>query len=573
MATAAPHRTRAIALMPRPRPLLVAPLVAALLFGAGPAAAQDSSLWKRVRAADSVRAVGSEAEDRDRLAQLRGSAPTAGTLVRSLSSRLTFEPADTLVHSVLGPELHVVHNSSLPFSQNDGALWAGRGVSWRFTAGIAASRGPWRLVLMPEVADAQNAYYRDAWPPNGFNRPINAPGRSDFASPWNQHPFPADVPVRFGGTPYRQLALGQSALWAEGRGIAAGFGTENQWWGPGVHDALIMTNNAGGLPHLFVRTARPLRTAVGEFEARLLAGALAESDFFDDDPGNDVRSLSAVAVTYRPRWSPDLTVGVARAVFAPVSGRGAAFAHAFDAFGTFDRPNARPWSDSSLTGGRDQLASFFWRWVFPRQGYELYGELGRAERPANVRDFLTEPNHTLAYIFGGQHARPLARLGGTLRLQAEFAQLEQSPSYRRRPTHSWYTSRATAQGYTHRGQVLGATIGPGSSHQWVAADFLAPTWSVGAFVGRWRFNVDAQFAAVDYPTGTGSCEYDVTLYPGVRGSVRAPFVGAVRAETILGNRLNAFHQNASGCPAPDKGHWVDVRNRTVRLWIQPLAFR
>jgi hypothetical protein len=549
-------------------------LLLGLLTSPASAAAQDSSLWRRVRATDSVLAVGSEADDRDRVAQLLGAAPTAGTLVRSLSSRLPFAAADTLVHTVVGPELYLAHNSRLPFSQNDGALWAGRGLSWRFSAGITASRGRWRLVFMPEVADAQNRRFVDADPTQGYNRPINAPGRSDFASPWNQHPFPADVPVRFGGTPYRRLTLGQSAFWTEGRAMAVGFSTENQWWGPGIHDALIMTNNAAGVPHLFARTARPLRTGVGEFEARLMVGALSESEFFDDDPGNDTRSLSAAAVTYRPRWSPDLTVGVARAVYAPVGGRSAAFTHVLDAFGTFDRPNARAWSDSTLSGGRDQLASFFWRWVFPRHGYEFYGELGRAERPANVRDFLTEPNHTLAYIFGGQHARPLSRFGGTFRLQAEFAQLEQSPSYRRRPTHSWYTSRAAPQGYTQHGQIIGATIGPGSSHQWLAADFMAPAWSAGAFVGRWRFNLDAMFAAVDYPPGTGACEYDVTLYPGVRGSVRAPVVGSVRAEVVFGNRLNAFHQNTSGCPAPETGgHWVDVRNRTLRIWVQPLGFR
>jgi hypothetical protein len=559
--------------MPRFRPSLAAPAAVAIAACAAPAAAQERSLWERVRPADSVLAVGSEAEDRERLAQLLGERPSSGTLVRSLSSRLSFVAADTLVHGVIGPELFVVNNSALPFSQNDGALWAGRGTSWRLTAGVTASRGPWRVLFMPEIADSQNEGFRDAWPPDGYNRPINAPGRSDYASPWNQHPFPADVPVRFGITPYRQVTLGQSALWVEGRGLAAGFSAESQWWGPGLHDALVMTNNAAGVPHLFVRTARPLRTGIGDFEGRLMIGALAESNYFDSDDGNDTRSLSALAVAYRPRWSPDLTLGVARAVYAPTSGRGAALGHLLDVFGTFDRPNARPWSDSTLTGGRDQLASLFWRWVFPRNGTEIYGELGRAERPASVRDFLVDPNHTLAYIFGGQHARPLPRLGGTLRLQAEFAQLEQSPSYRRRPTHSWYTSRAAPQGYTQRGQVIGATIGPGSSHQWAAVDFVAPAWSAGLFVGRWRFNVDAMFAAVDYPPGTGSCEYDVTLYPGVRGSVRTRWLGAVRAEAIFGNRLNAFHQNTSGCPAPESGHWVDVRNRTLRVWLQPLAFR
>jgi hypothetical protein len=311
---------------------------------------------------------------------------------------------------------------------------------------------------------------------------------------------------------------------------------------------------------------------VGEFEARWILGKLAESEYLDYDLTNDRRSLSAAVVSYRPKWEPDLTLGVARAVYAPVSGGLAVPGHWADVFRPFDRPNARPWSDTALTNGRDQLASLFARWVFPAHGWELYGEFGRSERPASLRDFLVEPNHTLGYILGGQHVRPLHRLGGSLRLQAEFAQLEQSPSYRRRPTHSWYTSRAMPQGYTQRGQVIGATIGPGSSHQWLAADFIAPAWSAGLFVGRWRFNTDAMFL-IPFPSGTGSCEYDVTLYPGARASVRHRWIGIVRGEAIFGNRYNAFHQNNSGCPNPPNAHRKDIRNQTVRFWIQPLAFR
>jgi hypothetical protein len=431
------------------------------------------------------------------------------------------------------------------------------------------ARGGWHLVVAPEVIGSHNAVFPDVEP--GRYRPIIDTERySIYSSPWMQHPFPMDQPFRPGPDQLLTVDLGQSALWYERGGAAAGVSTENEWWGPGARDALILTNNAGGFPHAFVRTARPLRTRVGEFEGRWIAGVLSESDYFDLNPDNDSRTLAAAAVTYRPSWEPALTIGASRAVLATTSSGATALLRWTDVVQPTTRPNARPWSDSSFTGGRDQLTSVFARWLFPRAGAEVYGELGRAEWPANLRDFLVDPTHTLGYIFGGQVARPWSRVGAVWRLQTELAFLERSTSYRYRPTQSWYSSRAAPQGYTQRGQVLGASIGPGSSQQWVALDLIAPSWRAGAFLGRWRLNADHN-AIIPYPPGTGSCEYDVTLYPGVRGGYRAAGLGSINAELIFANRMNYLYQNSSGCPRG--ADMVDLRNRTIRLWVTPGRFR
>ena len=541
------------------------------------AAAQTTTLSPRdsARAATASRLVeaptiGSDLEERARLGQLRGVGSTSGFLVRSLSSGLgAFAPSDSLQWTLLAPELLVIDNSAQPFTQNDGAMWAGRGTNWRLSIGAAASLGPLRLVLAPEIVRSENREFQevetDIW-----HRPFIDWGKlSRWASPWHQHPFPADEPVRFGEEKLSEVGLGQSSLWAEWRSLAGGVSSENLWWGPGIHDALIMTNSAAGVPHAFLRTAAPVRTAVGDFEGRWIVGSLKESEFYDYDPDNDYRSLSAAVVTWRPRWEPDLTVGVARAVFGAADGQADAFVRWFDVLDPGERPNARPWSDSAYTGGRDQLTSLFARWIFPGHGGVVYGEVGRAERPASLRDFLVDPNHTLGYVLGGQIARPFPLIDGQWRLQAEFTQLEQTPTYRYRPTHSWYSSRAAPQGYTHQGQMIGSAAGPGSSHQWLAADLFGERWSAGAFVGRWRRNNDAWFL-VNAPEGTGWCEYDTTLYPGFRGSYRAPALGVLRAELILGNRLNAWNQHNAGCPNPDNRR--DVRNRTIRFSLTPLVF-
>ncbi len=536
--------------------------------------------------------IGSVSEDRLRLSELSGSDSTAGLLLRSLSSRVapllsrppgnSSSGASPLVFRALVPQVDFVSNSSLPFGGNDGALWSGRGQNLRISAGGALAWGPLRLVLRPEWVVSTNDQYTVVdsttyWAPALDGR------FSVHASPWNQYPYSIDLPTRFGEAGISLVDWGQSAFWLEHSALAAGVGTENEWWGPGMRNALLLSNNAGGFPHAFLRTARPLRTALGSFEARWMVGALRESAFYDTLAANDHRSLSAAAVTWAPAGVDGLTIGAARMVMAPARNNTQPFGRWLDVFANTGRPNSvRPvaeqvgrWPaddprfplvDSVTPPGRDQLMSLFFRWVFPRDGLEVYAEIGRAEMPRNAKDLLLEPGHSMGYTGGMQYLRPVGT--GAVRLQGEFTYLERSSSYRHRPTGSWGTSLAARQGFTHRGQMLGAAIGPGSSAQSVGVDWLAPDWGVGVYAGRTRFNDDANLLM---PFPQGWCEHDVTVYPGVRGHMSRAGLGMVEIDLALPNRMNAFFQNKSGCP--NGAYMRDVRGRFLSLTVRPLAKR
>lgn len=512
----------------------------------------------------------SDLEERQRLAQLLDDASTDGAIVRSLSSRLELPSARRPFVRMLAPDLRVVVNTHLPFSLNDGALWAGRGRNSVTRAGVLASIGPVRVLVAPELVYSENEAFQDVKTPEWYRPPLDTTFRSPYSSPWHVPPFSADVPFRPGDRPSTRVVPGQSAIWISARGVEAGVSTENQWWGPGVHDALILTNSGPGFRHGFVRTARPIETRFGRVEGRWLVGSLRESAYFDTTTANDRRSLAAATVTLSPRWEPHLTIGLARAVFAGAPrGTRQVMARWLDVLQPTTRPNARSWADTTHTGGRDQLTSLFARWVFPAAHTEVYGEVGRAEWPASLRDLLVDPTHTMAYLLGTQSAGRFGASRLAWRLQAELAFLERSNSYRYRPTQSWYTSRATPQGYMHEGQPLGAGIGTGSSHQWLAWDAIAPAWRVGVFGARWRYNADWNGANDGFPLGTGSCEYDVTLYWGVRGGVRSR-LGVATAEAQFGDRYNYLYQNNSGCPRG--AHMKDVRSASVRVGVTPLRF-
>ncbi|MQA92762.1 MAG: hypothetical protein GEU90_21495 [Gemmatimonas sp.] len=298
----------------------------------------------------------------------------------------------------------------------------------------------------------------------------------------------------------------------------------------------------------------------------MILGALSESEYFDSHSGNDLRSISALALTYSPWFERNLSIGFARSVYAPVDGVAELAGHVIDVFMDVGRPNARPQSDLERDPDRDQIFSLFGRWILPRSGFETWFEWSRGEQPENVSDLLSTPQHTQGYTLGLQWARPVGR-DSRFRLQGETTFLEGSHTWHSRRVISYYESRPVLQGYTHRGRVLGAAIGPGASSQWFAADLHAPTYEVGLFLGRIRWENDAFFDAQVAPF---IFDHDVSVFGGVRGGYRLGW-GHLDGEITLGQRFNYLFQNPSLELAAPKG--VNIRNLTFTLRFQPTLVR
>lgn len=468
--------------------------------------------------------------------------------------------------SVIAPVYYAVNNDSLPFSINDGATWAGVGTSSSLLGGIQLTAGPVRLILAPELIRADN----DFWPLRDTIRFYSPPVPKDrkgggFVFPWYAtSPYSIDLPMRFGSKSLHRLDAGQSTLTVSSHGVGVGVSNENQWWGPGIRNALILSNNAPGFPHLFIRSDKPVKTRVGELEGKLLVGGLTESRYFDTLATNNVRSISAAAITFRPNLQRNLVLGMYRSVYGTTSGWDVVGQHFLDAFSHATRNSKRLLSDSTLKpGGKEQILSLSARWVFPDDGFEAYTEWSRLELPYSFRDLLVAPNHSQGYTLGVQWARQAFREQGRMRLQAEATSVEQSATWRDRPQGSYYTSRRVIQGYTQMGQSLAAAIGPGASGQWLAADYLEPNWSFGLTAGRIRWNEDIHSIS-GFPLYLGYCSHDVSVFPGARASASSRF-GYISADVQFGNRLDAFFQEQSGCP---KGNSVrDIRNRTISVTL------
>jgi len=462
------------------------------------------------------------------------------------------------------PELLVTSQRSFPLPANDGPMWAGKGITYSLTGGIAlcGAKGRWGAIIAPTYWYAENAQFDLVTNPQ-----IVPPLRQDYsvwASPYHYMPRSLDMPRRFGDTPVRRFETGALAFWYRNTRLEAGFTTESEWWGPGMHNALLLSSQAAGAPRVYVRTAKPLR-AKGDIEIRYFLGGLSFSPYFFLVPEDSSRSLAGLVATWTPDFDKGLTVGAARLVAAPRLGN-TWIKHVLDPLIPVGAPNALGRGDSTQYAGRDQLFSLFANWRLPDDGTEIWLEWARAELPLGVRDFFEAPNHTQALTIGLQHVRPLPWRDWTARVSAEYSQTNQSSSYRERAVGSWYTSRAVQGGFTQQGQVLGAAIGPGSVTQRLGLDVASRAASAGLFVSRIRWDDDS-FYTIPRPLGNGLCKHDVSLAYGVRGSARAPF-GIVDGSLSVQNRLNLYWQ-ALGLCFQNEELQVDKRNISIEFRVHP----
>jgi nucleoid-associated protein YgaU len=490
--------------------------------------------------------IGGNLDEWARLSQLLGATTADGYLVRSPSSRLV--AADTgaaePVWWLLVPELTTTWNSRLPVSLNEGALRAARGLSAHLVGGASARHGRFFLVVAPELVFQENRAFD-----LGARVTDSASG---LLLPWRTGRRSIDLPLRFGDRPLTRLEPGQSTVGVLLVPVSVGASSESQWWGPGLRNAIVMSNNAPGFPHLFVRTDSPVHTAFGSFGGRWIAGVLDGSGFPREGEKGGGRSLGALALTFTPRGEPGLTLGAARAVQS--RGRGA---------GTFpagfgDVLLRWPTTDTARVVGSHSVSSLFGRWIFPDDGFEVYAEWSRLDRPTSLLDLLLDPGRTQGYVLGLQRAWTVGP-EGVLRLQGELTSLEQDEPGRRGA--SFYTSPDVTQGYTHRGQVLGAGIGPGSSSQWLAADYVAPRWQLGAFVERIRLDNDAYY---EWPAVLPYLGHDVSTGMGLRGGYRWEGGLRIDGEASSSNRMNFLFQNwAENWYRGDNS--VDFRNLALRL--------
>jgi hypothetical protein len=270
-----------------------------------------------------------------------------------------------------------------------------------------------------------------------------------------------------------------------------------------------MTNNAPGFPHVFLGTARPVDIWIGHVEALAFWGRLERSKYayLESHP-----LIEGLALTYTPRWVPGLSVGFGRLFIQRWKDLPAR-----DYFSIFQSPMKKDltsWYGNAQGDNPydNQLLAFFFRWVFPESGVEVYGEWGRDDAENNLSEFINDPDHSQAYLVGLD--KVFRTSSGLLRVYAELNQLlNLRPFTNRRGVDEFYT-HAYGIDYTNRGQLLGAGVGPGGSSQTLAVDLYRRGGRIGGYVERVLRN-DGYYWQYVEPNKVGA-KRDVELVMGLR---------------------------------------------------------
>ncbi|MFI5451835.1 capsule assembly Wzi family protein [Pedobacter sp. UC225_61] len=386
------------------------------------------------------------------------------------------------------------YNTHHPYGWNDGAMVPAKGYQTLVSAGFYAKLGPLSIQLKPEFVFAQNKDFVEISEPAPFKPNV-------IGSMYNN----IDLPEKFGNGTYSKFNWGQSSIRLNVGPMSLGLSNENLWWGPGVRNSLLMSNNASGFKHLTLNTTRPVNTPIGSFEVQLISGKLEKSGY----PGSqyitskakpdDWRYLSGLAFVFNPKWVPGLYLGFDRSYALYSKDLGTGFFDYFPVFSAlekvaYDDPN-NPNYDFEDAKNRDQYFSLFARWVMPESHAEVYAQYGKTDHNKNLRDILLEPESSRAYILGFRKLVPLAKSDEYIQVGLEVTQMEKSATKEIRTGGIWYTHSQVLDGYTNRGQVLGAGIGPGSNLQSLDINWVKGLKKIGLQLERLVNNNDWLYRA------------------------------------------------------------------------------
>lgn len=373
-----------------------------------------------------------------------GAHPWAAALSRPHKSGSTFQ--------ILSPEAEAIGNSGFAYGANDGPLWAGRGLTTSLRLGVRGTLGPLDVTIAPQVFRAENAAFTLA--PNGET--------GDLAFANGVAPRVIDLPQRFGAAPYQRADAGESSIRLTFAGMSAGVSSASEWWGPAVENPHLLGSNAGGFPHLFVGSSKPWTLGPVRVHGRLIGGSLQHSDYAFGVTPDSRRTIGGLIGSLGFTRLPGLEIGVGRILQYNVTDSTGGIA---DVLGELLKSPLKErrriaLGDPTADEPDNQLASAFFRWVFPPSGVELYGEFGREDNSFDLRDLIVEPDHISTYLLG--LGRGWKRPGNRIVvLRAEVMNSRVTHLNLVRGQGRPYVHTVVVQGHTQRGQALAAPDGFG----------------------------------------------------------------------------------------------------------------
>ena len=350
-----------------------------------------------------------------------------------------------------------------PYDWNEGSMIPAKGFQQYLNGGVNVKWKNLELQLAPEYVLAQNLPYE------GFNEGQDKVHWRDYYRFYNF----IELPERMGNAQYSQFFWGQSFIKFNYKNTVLQLSTANKWWGPGFRNALILSNNAAGFPHIGFSNKKPIRSKIGTFNYEFIWGQLINSgqpppasylkyngEQMFAPKENRNRSFQAMHINYIPKWFPNLTLGLEQS-----------FVQYEDQLKGLD--NYLPIKNIIYRLPNDvlnqpiTLTAFYFNYEFPAVKAKIYGEFGWNLNRTTLRNWLIQPDKGMANVLGFSKIIPSQR-AHFWELKAEMTNLQLltvAEQFTTGAPPSWYLGAYVRQGYTNNGKTIGAGVGPGGTSQ------------------------------------------------------------------------------------------------------------
>lgn len=460
------------------------------------------------------------------------------------SSQEKLASPNKLVFRAFAPSFYQSTNTELPLGGNDGALWQGAGRNQTLQIGYHLAYQRFRVEGKPQFLYSENLDF-----PRHPLSPETLLPEDVTMSEWAEPLVRADLPQRFGNRKIYTLDPGMFSARLEFDRWMMGISKASMWAGPSYEQPLLLGNHAPPFWHGHIGTGVPIPTVAGHLFGRIFWGHLQDSEYFMDAVDAD-RYVNGLHIVWMPWFANGLELGYNRVMIGAWPGTAAAMETWFNVF----RSNPRePETSAEWKTPQDEFfakSSFTFRYAVPNAGFEIYAEYGRNDYRRPLREFLMEPEINRAHLFGflkrfDLHPRHW------LTVRTELVMLENNAiASTYRPTRTWFEHPTIYGGFTHKGQSLGSSLGPGGSTQMAVLRWYHPFGMIGVRGARVVHNNDRLETYRNYYMTEVLGRWDlhakihmIEMNYGMEGVLFLPFAGVELQFSITSSRIeNIYNQ-------------------------------
>ena len=193
-----------------------------------------------------------------------------------------------------------------------------------------------------------------------------------------------------------------------------GYENTTQWWGPGIHNSLIISSNADPLPRYFIKTKNK-KSLINEvsYQFKIFSTKSIKNEYEND------YYISAIQTIFSYN---NLELGISRLIFSGVYDDDWNFKNAINSLVSNKKSN-----------NHDSVNDLYILYSFPSSKTKFFAEFGQLNHKKTYKFYR---NNTLASILGMRKYGVLGR--DNLAFGVEYTRLVQSPFFDRIPTQNWY---------------------------------------------------------------------------------------------------------------------------------------